>query len=494
MRKSFIIVGIVIVTLMASLVAYAVTWPTTFTKHADIMMDANPYEPSGLAWNSVTNKMFTVCNTGQVTMMNMDGTEQVNVKAPAYADYEAVAIADANSSKVYIGIENPDSILEYDWNVGFNASMKSWNLTSVMDGADNSGLEGLTFVPNGYHPFDNSVSGGLFYAAIQRTPVLNDAVTYNDYLIYAFDIDLSTSGKIVKWWGIPVAAGTPNGDISDMYFNKDTGLLYVLYDGANRLIEMKTDGTVIKDYSNVPVNAQEGLVIKTSYPSLTADVYIGSDSDRSISWYSGYPVNFDADKDGVTADLDCNDNDASISALKTYYQDLDKDGLGSDVVVSVCSLSVPAGYVLNSDDTDDNFAGNPNDKDGDGVVASLDCNDNDASISALKTYYQDLDKDGLGSDVSTSICSNVAPAGYVTNSDDTNDNYVVNSNDKDGDGVVASLDCNDNNPLYWYKQLYFIDQDGDGYGSWKKIKYICVPPSGYVNNAKDKNDKNASIH
>jgi uncharacterized protein YjiK len=150
MNKKFVIVGIVTVALMTSLVAYvayAITWPTTFTKHSDIMMSVTPYEPSGLVWNPVTNKLFSVCNTGQLTMMNLDGTGQNNVKAPAYADYEAIAIADFSSSKVYIGVENPDSIIEYDWNVGFNTSMKSWNLTSVMDGADNNGLE-LTFYKN----------------------------------------------------------------------------------------------------------------------------------------------------------------------------------------------------------------------------------------------------------------------------------------------------------------------------------------------------------
>jgi hypothetical protein len=88
----------------------------------------------------------------------------------------------------------------------------------------------------------------------------------------------------------------------------------------------------------------------------------------------------------------------------------------------------------------------------------------------------------------------VAPAGYVVNSDDTDDNYVVNPNDKDGDGVNVSKDCDDNNPLYYYRRLYFIDSDGDGYGSWKKFTYVCVPPTGYVSNAKDKNDKNASTH
>jgi hypothetical protein len=50
-----------------------------------------------------------------------------------------------------------------------------------------------------------------------------------------------------------------------------------LYDGVDHLIEMKPDGTVIRDFIGVPIIEQEAFVIKTDYPLLTADVYIGSD-------------------------------------------------------------------------------------------------------------------------------------------------------------------------------------------------------------------------
>ncbi|MBP9718566.1 SdiA-regulated domain-containing protein [Candidatus Gracilibacteria bacterium] len=366
MKKNLVASIVLSISVFASpLVTHALPWANNaFVSHGNINIAvAGNYEPSGMAWNPVTNKLFTVCNTGQVTMMNLDGTAQENVRMPSYMDFEAITIADPNSSKVFIGLENRDSILEFDWATRSLTGMR-WDLTSVMTGPDNAGLEGLTFVPNGYHPFPDSASGGVFYAAIQRAPVPGGVVT-DDYLIYAFDIDLNTNGRIVNWWGIPVAANTPTSDISDLYFSQDTGVLYVLYDGANRLIEMTTAGAKItvddveKDYTNVPVADQEGVAIVTNYNSGTADIYLASDSAKSIGWFSGYPVSYyDFDGDGVDYIADCNDRDASVSVCQTYYSDVDGDGLGSDVETSVCASVPPAGFVLNSNDANDNDPAN----------------------------------------------------------------------------------------------------------------------------------------
>ena len=209
-----------------------------------------------------------------------------------------------------------------------------------MTGAANSGLEGLTFVPNAFLPawMTTSTSGGRFYASIQRAADVganpnrpNTATNIDDYLIYAFDIDLNNSGRIVKWDGIQYATGTPYQNISDMYFSTETGILYVLYDDSdNRLIEMNTDGTVIKDYSGIPVNGREGIVVVTNYPSDTANLYIASDSETKIVKFSGYPVTYyDRDKDRANFHVDCNDNDPTVSVNQNYYIDNDGDGLGA---------------------------------------------------------------------------------------------------------------------------------------------------------------------
>ncbi len=86
------------------------------------------------------------------------------------------------------------------------------------------------------------------------------------------------------------------------------------------------------------------------------------------------------------------------------------------------------------------------DSDGDGVKASADCNDSDATVSAYQSYFVDADLDGLGSKTTASLCSGTAPSGYSTNSNDTNDS-IPNAGveitgdkvDNDGDGKVDEV-------------------------------------------------------
>jgi hypothetical protein len=365
MKKIIVLSALVLSGILVSLTVKAIVWPNNVVHNRNIPLNtANNYETSGLVVNSLINKIYAVSDDGQVTRMNLDGSAQEFDRPRLQGigtDFEAITIVDPNSTKVYIGLEHPDSILEYDWATKVFANRR-WDLTAVLTGADNQGLEGLTFVPNKYLPAgrNTSTSGGVFFAAIQRAPVVGGAVN-DDYLIYAFDVDINVSGRILNWWGIPVAPNTPTSDISDLSFHPDTGVLYVLYDAANRLIEMDTSGRVLNDYSNVPVADQEGIALVTNHAAQTADVYIASDTQKLIGWFSGFPVRFyDGDGDGVHQFADCDDTDRSISALQNFYLDADGDGLGSDNMISVCSNVAPEGYVVNSDDVNDNFGVQPN--------------------------------------------------------------------------------------------------------------------------------------
>lgn len=131
----------------------------------------------------------------------------------------------------------------------------------------------------------------------------------------------------------------------------------------------------------------------------------------------------DNDDDGVDTTSDCNDADANANAYQTYYRDGDGDGLGNaNITTSACSATPPTGYVVNSSDDDDTVASTDTDYDDDGVDATSDCNDADATVSEDQTYYQDSDGDGYGNpNVPTSVCSATAPTGYVENALDTDD-------------------------------------------------------------------------
>lgn len=110
------------------------------------------------------------------------------------------------------------------------------------------------------------------------------------------------------------------------------------------------------------------------------------------------------------------------------------------------------------------------------------------------TYYRDQDGDTYGT-TSNTVVACTPPSGYVANSGDCNDinaninpaaTEICDGQDNDCDGSIdEGLTLN----------TYYVDNDGDGYGSTTTFT-SCLPnaPSGYSANNTDCNDNNASIN
>ena len=223
-------------------------------------------------------------------------------------------------------------------------------------------------------------------------------------------------------------------------------------------------------------------------------------------------VNFtDADSDGFTSDVDCNDFDAAVNpaaaelcngiddncngivdegAELTVYADADDDGFGNPAVsIEACDL-IP-GYVLNNDDCNDAIGSiNP---DGVEVCNGLDDDcDGDIDGGLLLTFYADLDDDGFGAlDVTIQSCS--APVGYVNNSLDCNDaNAEINPAASE---VCNGVDdnCNGSVDEGLFLTFYF-DADADGFGTSDISTESCSAPAGYVANNLDCNDANPDVN
>ncbi|MCB9297018.1 MAG: metallophosphoesterase [Lewinellaceae bacterium] len=170
----------------------------------------------------------------------------------------------------------------------------------------------------------------------------------------------------------------------------------------------------------------------------------------------------DADGDGVCADVDCDDNNASITS--TSIGDADCDGvptaddcddndasIGSSANDQDCD-GVPT--AMDCDDTDASIGSSANDQDCDGVPSNQDCDDNDPNVTS--TNIGDADCDGVPSGMD---CDDSDPNVTSTNAgdadcdgvptaddcDDNNPNIGDNTNDQDCDGVPTSMDCDDNN-------------------------------------------------
>lgn len=172
-----------------------------------------------------------------------------------------------------------------------------------------------------------------------------------------------------------------------------------------------------------------------------------------------------------------------------WYKDADNDGYSDGNTLS--QSDQPIGYKLaanltaiSGDCNDANAAINPS--------ASEICNgiddDCDGGIDegVLTTFYRDADGDTYGNAlVTTTACS--APTGYVANStdcDDANAAIKPGATEVCGNGIDDNCDgVIDETNLIWY-----IDADGDSFGSDVKFLVSCVKPAGYVDNYRDCND------
>jgi hypothetical protein len=177
----------------------------------------------------------------------------------------------------------------------------------------------------------------------------------------------------------------------------------------------------------------------------------------------------DLDRDGVDRPTDCDDEDATVGAVREWFVDADEDGFGGAATVSQCGGG--SGLAELGGDCDDAdaevFPG-----------AEERCNivdDNcDGSVDEgvePPTWYFDGDGDGYGNEATTEVgCE--APAGYVAVGGDCDD---------------GAAGVNPDTP-------WFPDSDGDGWGDTLAPTASCLPPPGLIADGSDCNDADAAIH
>jgi len=231
----------------------------------------------------------------------------------------------------------------------------------------------------------------------------------------------------------------------------------------------------------------------------------------------------DADGDGATSDVDCDDDNVTVfpdapelcDALDndcdgeideeavdatTWFADADEDGFG-DAEDTVVACAPPAGFVGVSGDCDagdgDIFPGAPEscdsiDSDCDGDLADPD------SIDAT-TCYPDEDDDTYGNDaLPVQACS--APTNHVPRGGDCDDGdervspeaeEICNGRDDDCDTLVD--DADDSLDLSTRTE-FFADADSDTYGDPAVSTAACDAPPNTVPDDTDCDDTDADVN
>ncbi len=245
----------------------------------------------------------------------------------------------------------------------------------------------------------------------------------------------------------------------------------------------------------------------------TADTASGEDTEPQDTEPPG-----DRDGDGTTDDQDCapddpniypgaqeicdgldndcddatDDGDLDVTGTSLWYPDGDGDGFPDEDGEPVSACEPPPGYAGleegNADCDDDDATSWPG---GDEVCdgADNDCDgeiDNDPLDAGW--YYEDADLDGYGDPAAANRgCDQ--PEGTVDNDDDCDDTQSTvwpgaeefcDELDNDCDSLIDEGDAED---ATWY-----IDADGDGWGSTADSLEACEQPEGYVLNVGDCDD------
>ena len=196
--------------------------------------------------------------------------------------------------------------------------------------------------------------------------------------------------------------------------------------------------------------------------------------------------------DGV--DNDCDDLvDEDLQEL--WYADTDADGYGN-AEVTLDSCDPGAGWVGDDTDCDD----------GDATVnpgSAEICNDLDDDCNGLaddgleSTWFADEDSDGFG-DPGNTIDDCEPGTGWTQSDldcDDANSDIhpdaseACNGYDDDCDGLVDDDDPDITDMISWY-----LDTDGDGYGSDDTTTSACEQPSGYATYGGDCDDSDPAYN
>jgi len=272
----------------------------------------------------------------------------------------------------------------------------------------------------------------------------------------------------------------PAGDLNgDTYADAVIGAAYVDSNGANA-------GSLYVLYGSSALYSSQSLAF--------APEIVGSESGDSFGYlmsgnrdlnqdgYSDLIVtapynNTAANSAGAAYIIDGSSTQWSSGSINTiasatFTGEIENDRLGSGVTFADLNGDTIAEVIIAAPyhgDTNTNLAGTVYigyvriDQDSDGVLGEgglleigTDCNDNDATVSSIQTYYEDSDSDGLGVPISTiHICSSTPPAGYCDNALDTNDTIVnngveINNDgiDNDGDGVIDEANTLDENTAH----------------------------------------------
>jgi uncharacterized protein YjiK len=203
--------------------------------------------------------LLVVGDEGTIASMDGDGGSIRTWTVPG--DLEGVCVADPAGDLIYVAVERPAGILEFDLAEG--RVLRRFPLPELGGGKQNKGLEALTFVPD---PAD--AEGGVFWAGIQ-----SDGSVHVLSLPLRSDPKKTTVREIRKFTPVDSAV-----DLSGLDWDPATATVWAVFDKEDLLVVLDRSGRVQASWT-LPGKGQEGVAV-------TPDrIFIADDSARRVVAY-----------------------------------------------------------------------------------------------------------------------------------------------------------------------------------------------------------------
>ncbi|PIR25275.1 MAG: hypothetical protein COX62_07430 [Deltaproteobacteria bacterium CG_4_10_14_0_2_um_filter_43_8] len=225
----------------------------------------NGYEPSGADWHSRLKKVFGVHDNGFLFSMNKDGNDVTTWNVGG--DLEGITIPNPDSDFIYLGREFPAAILEFNIVSGTVTRTFSLGGAGGFPESSGQGLEALTFVEKEGNP-----EGGEFWAGSQ-----------SNGKVYVYTLPIASSSNSTTVTHIATLTPVPGrADLAGLDYSSEFDVVYVTYDGANKLNIVDPDNGSVYFERALPQTDQEGIAVNN-----LCDTFIAQDTNKKFWFYKG---------------------------------------------------------------------------------------------------------------------------------------------------------------------------------------------------------------
>lgn len=210
-------------------------------------------EPSGITYHPTRRSLFLADDSGSVHEVSLEG-RLIQSKGLNERDIEGITV-NPDTGLLYAAVEDDEAILELDpenltiqreFRIGRNYKGEQLLRKGGM------GIEAIAFVPDASHP-----EGGTFWVGNQSFSLkANDepSVVCEVVVPLRSATAKQSDGAIIRAYKMDFI------DISGLAYDAQGDFLVLISDTTNLLVELKREGTVLRQYL-LPGDEQEGIVL-----------------------------------------------------------------------------------------------------------------------------------------------------------------------------------------------------------------------------------------